>query len=100
MYTIRYGVPCQCSSRTTDVLHCRGWCITQVQFVDDDSPFIDRSHKVIERAKSTILAFGAAGKFGGLVVPVLAKLGGRVRGLIRDAKQSKAASSNCAAEIA
>lgn len=48
----------------------------------------------------TILAVGAAGKFAGLVVPELARRGGRVRGLIRDAKQGEAVREQGAAEVA
>jgi uncharacterized protein YbjT (DUF2867 family) len=49
---------------------------------------------------STVLAFGAAGKFGGLIVPALANRGARVRGFIHDAKQADATRAQGAAEIA
>lgn len=52
------------------------------------------------RKSSTILAFGAAGKFGGLVVPELAKRRARVRGFIHYAKQAEATRAHGAAEIA
>ena len=48
---------------------------------------------------STILAVGAAGHFAGLVVPELAKRGAKVRGLIKDPKQSDAVIKNGAAEV-
>jgi uncharacterized protein YbjT (DUF2867 family) len=48
---------------------------------------------------STILAVGATGQFAGLVVPELAKRGAKVRGLIRDAKQSDTVLKNGAAEV-
>ncbi|MEH2407638.1 NmrA family NAD(P)-binding protein [Nostoc sp.] len=49
---------------------------------------------------STILAVGAAGPFAGLVVPELAKRGAKVRGLIRDRKQTDKVRNNGAAEVA
>jgi uncharacterized protein YbjT (DUF2867 family) len=49
---------------------------------------------------STVLAFGAAGKFGGLIVPELAKRGARVRGFIHDIEQGDATRARGAAEIA
>lgn len=49
---------------------------------------------------STILAVGAAGKFASLVVPELAKRGAKVRGLVRDAKQSEEVRKHGAAEVA
>lgn len=49
---------------------------------------------------STILAVCAAGPFAGLVVPELAKRGAKVRGLIRDRKQSDRVLNNGAVEVA
>ena len=48
----------------------------------------------------TVLAVGAAGKYAGLVVPELAKRDARVRGLIRDPKQSEQVREHGAAEVA
>lgn len=48
---------------------------------------------------SRTLAIGAGGKFAGLVVPELAKRGARVRGMVQDAEQGRAARKHGAAEV-
>lgn len=48
----------------------------------------------------TILTIGAAGPFAGLVVPALAERGVKVRGLVRNAKQSDAVLKSGASEVA
>jgi uncharacterized protein YbjT (DUF2867 family) len=48
----------------------------------------------------TILAVGAAGKFGGLVVPALADRGAMVRGFVHDARDGDAVRAQGASEIA
>jgi uncharacterized protein YbjT (DUF2867 family) len=47
----------------------------------------------------TILAIGAAGKFAGLVIPELAKRGGKVRGLVHHAEQADEVIKNGAVEV-
>ena len=47
-----------------------------------------------------ILAVGASGRFGGLVVPELVKRGAVVRGLVQSAEHGDAAKTNGAAEVA
>jgi uncharacterized protein YbjT (DUF2867 family) len=47
-----------------------------------------------------VLAFGASGKFAGLVVPALARRGIRVRGFIRDARQADKVREHGAEEVA
>lgn len=49
---------------------------------------------------STILAFGAAGHFAGLVVPELAKRGAKVRGFVSDPKQADTVRKHGADEVA
>ena len=48
----------------------------------------------------TILAVGAAGKFGGLVVPALADRGATVRGFVRDGRDGDAVRAQGASDIA
>lgn len=48
----------------------------------------------------TILAFGAAGHFAGLVVPELAKRGAKVRGFVSDPKQADMVREHGADEVA
>jgi uncharacterized protein YbjT (DUF2867 family) len=47
----------------------------------------------------TILAIGAAGKFAGLVIPELAKRGGKVRGLVHHTEQADEVIKNGAVEV-
>lgn len=53
-----------------------------------------------ETKAKRVLAFGAAGKFAGLVVPELAKRGAWVRGMVRDAGQTDAVLQRGASEVA
>ncbi|MDR3518314.1 MAG: NmrA/HSCARG family protein [Azospirillaceae bacterium] len=48
---------------------------------------------------SPVLAIGASGKFGGLVIPELVKRGATVRGLIRDRTKADAVRRHGAAEV-
>jgi uncharacterized protein YbjT (DUF2867 family) len=52
------------------------------------------------QTESKILVVGAAGKFAGLVLPALAQLGAKVRGLIRRASAAEAVRAHGAAEVA
>src|SRR3982751_4329413 len=47
-----------------------------------------------------ILAIGAAGRFGGYVVPALAKRGARIRGFVHKSEDADRARSHGAAEVA
>jgi uncharacterized protein YbjT (DUF2867 family) len=53
----------------------------------------------MENSNRTILAIGAAGKFAGLVIPELAKRGGKVRGLVHHAEQADEVIKNGAVEV-
>jgi uncharacterized protein YbjT (DUF2867 family) len=55
---------------------------------------------MIENSNATILSIGAAGRFGGLVVPELAQRGAKVRGFVRNATQGDVARRLGAAEFA
>ena len=54
----------------------------------------------MSEAHPTVLVVGAAGRFAGLVVPVLARRRARVRGLVRDAAQADNVRASGAGEIA
>jgi uncharacterized protein YbjT (DUF2867 family) len=61
---------------------------------------ISEDKKMIGNSKATILAIAAAGRFGGLVLPEIAKRGAKVRGFVRNATQSDVARRHGAAEVA
>jgi len=61
---------------------------------------ISEDDKMIGNSKTTILAIGAAGRFGGFVVPELAKRGAKVRGFVRNAAQCDVARRHGVAEVA
>lgn len=60
---------------------------------------VDERKEHMAQEKSTILAFGADGKFAGLVIPALAAHGVTIRGLVHNVENSDAVLAKGASEV-